>query len=68
MSRTTILGGKAVERVIGLRLGADEAGEGVGGEGASVAAVLVNITNVDLNGGVVLGANEAVSGRANNGS
>jgi hypothetical protein len=60
----TVLGGEAVDRVIGLGLGTDVAREGVGGEGAVVAAVLVNTSDVDLDGSVVLGANEAVSGGA----
>jgi hypothetical protein len=64
--RTSILGGKTVERVISLGLSTDEAREGVGGEGTGVAAVLVNIANVDLDRGVVLGTDKAVSGRAIN--
>ena len=64
---TTILGGKAVDRVIGLGLGTNVAREGVGGEGAVVATVLVNTSDVDLDGSVVLGANEAVSGGAREG-
>ena len=63
---TTILGGKAVDGVISLGLGTDVAREGIGGEGAGVATVLVNTANVDLDRGVVLGANKAVSGRATN--
>ena len=63
--RTTVLGGEAVDRVISLGLGTNVAREGVGGEGAVVAAVLVNTSDVDLDGSVVLGANEAVSGGAN---
>jgi len=60
----TIVGGKAVDGVISLGLGTDVAREGVGGEGAGVATVLVNTADVDLDGRVVLGANEAVSGGA----
>lgn len=65
--RTAILGSQAVERVISLRLGTEEAREGIGLEGTGVATVLVNITNVDLDSGVVLGTDEAVSGRASRG-
>lgn len=61
---TAILGGKAVDRVIGLGLGADVAREGVGLEGAGVATVLVNVANVDLDRGVILGTDQSVGGRA----
>ena len=62
--RTTILGGKAVDGVISLALGTNVAREGVGGERAGVTTVLINITNVELDRGVVLGTDQAVSGRA----
>jgi hypothetical protein len=62
---TAILSSQAVDRVVGLRLGTDKAREGIGSEGASVATLFVHITNVDLDRGVILGANEAVGGRAN---
>lgn len=60
----TILGDKAVKGVIALGVGANEAGEGVGGELTGEVAGGINIANVDLDGGVVLGGNDAVGGRA----
>lgn len=62
--RTTILGGKAVDGVISLGLGTDVSRKGIGGEGAVEKTVLINTSDVDLDRGVVLGANEAVSGGA----
>lgn len=63
-THTSIIGGQAVERVVSLGLSTDKARERIGGEGTGVATVCVNITNVDLDRGVVLGANEAVGCRA----
>jgi hypothetical protein len=57
--------GEAVHGVVGLAHGADEAAEGVGvvlaGDGA---AVLVDLGDVDLDGAVVLGLDDAVGGAA----
>ena len=57
--------GEAVHGVVGLAHGADEAAEGVGvvlaGDGA---AVLVDFGDVDLDGAVVLGLDDAVGGAA----
>lgn len=61
---TAILGGKAVDRVVRLGLGANVAREGVGREGAGVATVGVNVANVDLDRGVILGTDQSVGGRA----
>jgi hypothetical protein len=45
---TTVLGGKAVDAVISLGFLANETAESVGGEGTSVTAGGVDITDVDL--------------------
>lgn len=43
---------------------ADEPAEGEGGEVTGVEALLVHVANVNLDGSVVLGGDEAVSGGA----
>ena len=57
--------GQSVQGIVGLAHGADEAAEGVdvvlAGDGA---ARLVNLGDGDLDGGVVLGLDDAVGGRA----
>lgn len=57
--------GQSVQGIVGLAHGADEAAEGVdvvlAGDGT---ARLVDLGNGDLNGGVVLGLDDAVGGRA----
>lgn len=56
---------KSVERVVRLALGANVAADGEGGVLAgNGAALLVNVSNVDLNRGVVLGLDDAVGGIA----
>ena len=61
----TVALGEAVEGVVALTHGADEAAEGVdvvlAGDGA---AVLVNLCHGNLNGAVVLGLDDAVGGAA----
>ena len=56
--------GQAVDGVVGLAHGADEAAEGVGLVLASVPAVLVHLCDRDLHAGVVLGLDDAVGRRA----
>lgn len=57
--------GKAVESVIALTHGTDETAEGVDVVLAGdSAAVLVNLGDGDLDGGVVLGLDDAVGGAA----
>ena len=53
---------QVVEGVVGLTLATHEASHGVGGVLASVLAGLINFANVDLDGGVLLGAEDAVGG------
>jgi hypothetical protein len=60
----TILGGQSVQRVVGFTVGTDGARESIGDVAARQATVGVNVSNVDLHGSVVLGANQAASGRA----
>lgn len=48
-----------VDAVVGLAHGADEAREGVNLVLAGVATVLVNLGDADLDGGVVLGLDDA---------
>lgn len=61
----TVALGKAVQGIVGLAHGADEAAQSVdvvlAGDGA---AGLVNLGDGDLDGGVVLGLDDAVGGRA----
>lgn len=59
-----VLLGKAVEGVVGLAAGTDEAAESVGLALAGVAAVLVNLANGELDRGVVVGLDDAVGGAA----
>lgn len=56
--------GKAVEGVVALAAGTDEAAQSVGLVLAGVAAVLVNLADGDLDGGVVVGLDDAVGGAA----
>jgi hypothetical protein len=56
--------GKTVQRVIALAHGADEAAQSVVDGLAGVAAVLVNLSDRDLDGRVVLGLDDAVGGAA----
>jgi hypothetical protein len=58
------LGGKAVDAVISLGFLANETAESVGGEGTSVTAGGVDITDVDLDWSVVLSSDQAVGGGA----
>ena len=55
---------QAVEGVVALAHGADEAAEGVGLVLAGVPAVFVDLANGELDRGVVLGLDDAVGGRA----
>ena len=55
---------QAVEGVVALAHGADEAAEGVGLVLAGVPAVLVDLANGELDRGVVLGLDDAVGRRA----
>lgn len=56
--------GKAVEGVIALAAGTDEAAQSVGLVLAGVAAVLVNLADGELDRGVVVGLDDAVGGAA----
>jgi len=60
----TILLCQPVERVVALAHGADEAAEGICLVLAGVAAVLVDLADADLDGGVVLGLDDAAGGAA----
>lgn len=61
---TAILSSQPVDRIVGFARGANEAAEGIGDKGTCHAASVVNIANVDLDGSVVLGGDEAVGGGA----
>ena len=58
--RTASLGGEAVERVVALTLGPNLAAEREGGRGREGATVLVDVSDADLDGRVVLGGDETV--------
>ena len=45
-------------------LSTDKPRESKGGEAAIIEAILINVTNVDLDRGVVLGRDDPVGGRA----
>lgn len=55
---------QSVEGVVALAHGADETAESVDLVLAGVSAVLVDLSNGDLDGGVVLGLDDAVGGAA----
>ena len=55
---------KAVNRVVGASLLAQEAADGEGGGLSGVDSLLVNVGEVDLHGSVILGGDQAVGGRA----
>lgn len=59
-----VLSAEAVKRVVSLRGHADESGEDVGLGGAGEAASLVDISNVELDRGVVLGGDKTAGSRA----
>lgn len=58
------LGGDAVNGIISAALAADETAESNRGELTSVLTVGINVGNVDLDGSVVLGRDQAVGGGA----
>lgn len=60
----TVTLGQAVERVVTLAAGTDEAAESEGLVLAGVATVLVNLADGELDGGVVVGLDDAVGGAA----
>ena len=62
----SVLGGEAVQGVIDLADGADESGEGVCLEVAGVDPVGIDLTDVDLHRGVVLGGDDAAGRGASN--
>jgi hypothetical protein len=61
---TAILLSETVKGVIRLGFLADEATESIGGEGVGETTFSIDITDVDLDRGVVLGSDETVGGRA----
>ena len=61
---TTVFSGQTVKGVIRLGFTTDETAESVGGIGAGQTTFSIDITNVDLDGSVVLGSDETVGGRA----
>jgi hypothetical protein len=62
--QVTVTLGEAVEGVIALTAGTDEAAKSVGLVLTSVATVLVNLADGELDGGVVVGLDDAVGGAA----
>ena len=61
----TVLLGKSVEGVVGLASGSDVAAQGVGDVLAwDGSALLVDLGDVDLDRGVVVGLDDSVGGRA----
>ena len=61
---TTIISGQTVKGVIRLGFTTNETAESVGGVGTGQTTFSIDITNVDLDGSVVLGSDETVGGRA----
>lgn len=60
----TVTLGQTVEGVVTLTAGTDEAAESEGLVLAGVATVLVNLADGELDGGVVVGLDDAVGGAA----
>ena len=60
----SILRCKSVDRVIGFTEGSNESREGIGLGCTSESALGIHISNVDLNRSMVLGVDQATSGRA----
>ena len=60
----TVTLSESVEGVVALTHGANETGEGVDLVLTSVSAVLIDLCDGDLDGGVVLGLDDAVGGAA----
>jgi hypothetical protein len=58
------LGGETVDGIVSATLAADETAEGKGSKLTSVVAIGIDVTNVDLDGSVVLGSDQAVGGGA----
>lgn len=61
---TAVLSGQTVDAVISFSVATNETAKSIGTEAASAATFSVDIGNVDLDRGVVLGSDEAVGGRA----
>lgn len=59
-----VLGAETVKGVIRLGLSTNESREDVGLGGTGNTARLIDISNVDLDGSVVLGSDETAGGRA----
>jgi len=60
----SLLGGEAVEGGIRTSLSADESGEGERGVVSGEETVLVDVSNVQLNGSMILGDDKVVGGGA----
>lgn len=61
----TVLLSQSVQRVISFTSGSDVTAQGVGGVGTgNGSSLLVDVGNVDLNRGVVLGLDDSVRSRA----
>lgn len=60
----TVTLSEAVQRVVALATGADETAQGVDLALIGETAVLVNLADGDLDGGVVVGLDDAVGGAA----
>lgn len=56
--------GKAVNRVVRASLVTEETADGEGGDLTVVDSLLINVGEVDLNGSVILGGDQAVGSRA----
>jgi hypothetical protein len=62
--QVTVTLGEAVERVVSLATGTHKSAQSVDLVVAGVAAVLIDVANSQLDGGVVVGLDDAVGGRA----
>lgn len=65
LEEEAILSSKTIKGVVRFRLPTDKAREDIGLEGTSVTTGSIDLTNVDLDRGVILGSDNTVSGRAN---
>jgi hypothetical protein len=57
---------ETVKSIVRLGFLTEETTESIGAEAVGGTTLSINISNVDLNGSMILGGDETVGGRANN--
>lgn len=61
---TAVLSCQAVNRIVSFSFTAHVARKGIGTEAVGQATVFVDVSNIDLDRGMILGSDQAVGGRA----